>query len=1385
MGVQGLSVDIGNSIEEVINDAAKAIVASTEELDLSSSDFNVATETVDLDATEATTDIDLSNVDMSSLTPEELEALVGTMTQEEYNQFIEGMEGYYDNQLEYLEGLLHTDDQTGYEDVLAYVDQYVNLYMEGSIITEEQERVYLDRLAEFGVTDITSALALQSEYKGYVDQINQGIMMTKNVRDSAKYDYMYFMADYADYKMNETEDLKATLEADSNAVVYNDYVADPNSLALGPIDPNAGYKVYSYQAYHEKHPDIDPMEYVMMLPEDAVVWDIEGYETLKTLAYVYEMNPEYARVYSYLYSQDPEKAKDYLKANEYEFNSLQGQIEALAVSERLYGADEATVEEILSNELGISAEGLKDGVITFGEGVWHAGEAVVTGSQEFATAMGWYDGEIYENRVMSVNEYKKMYLLQMLLSEEDKIKAGVLTETGENANPNSLIDFTKEYAGGCLSNNYEISQGIGNMLPSIAISMVNPMAGSVALGVSSGGNAYHTSMVQGNDYLTSLGYGIFTGTTEAATQRLLGGIPGLSDVQVTGLKTYLQSMAREGGQEMLQGVLDEVYQAAFMGKELPTTAEEWAEFAQNIGKQGLYGAITAGVLQVPSLASSRHRISTYQNYMKNNQISSEEQSEIIDAIRKSNPDLSKVSDDEILLNNYQQIVNIVKIKNNNNLDVATAISVYNIMNENTISEARAVIVQKLMSENDLDTTSSLTISNLMLENNLDSETAIRVDSLMTENNLDVATAIIVNNLMIENNLDTSTAITIQQLMAEQNIDAETAISVNNIMIENSLDVETAIAIEGIMSENNLDIAAALTVYNLMTENNIDAATAITVRDLMSDNIIDAATALTVYNLMTENNIDAATAINVNSIMSVNDCSASTAIIINNLNQTEELDAKLELLNPLSGEEIVEVCRVLNNTDPKQLNSLLVNVDSQFMITLTQELLKPTMEYYTEAAKMVADEPLVYKNFLTYRTHCEGHVDEVAKKSMESATAIQEALSAHQMNGFSNEVNLYELYISAIWHDTGMAAGAAGVPGLDSTLDSNNNIETKILKENQNGDLTRSNHSFNSAINVLINADTISEYGVDPNIISLLCFSHSKSNSGISILNKASDWSLCISKIDNAVQFYNSQNPNNPIVFANGDPTFVDSLVTSGILNSTASEPASTTNKKGETVNYTNYTDINMDVLSRIASEAFALRLGDANTNNNNLGTNQAGNKIDINSIVGEWNNSFEVQDETFDNIKALVVSEAFGIDLTEAKRRMNLPKDDPEYINFFGTDTTGISIEIGGKRISLSSGQLAFIKGEANVDFNTSTNDNGILVEQFTILDPTQVPASTLFAIDERLGELNTAKNGGYVAEIEIHLKNVDITDAEKAEIKKYYEAFAEQSGYKAKVDWV
>ena len=493
---------------------------------------------------------------------------------------------------------------------------------------------------------------------------------------------------------------------------------------------------------------------------------------------------------------------------------------------------------------------------------------------------------------------------------------------------------------------------------------------------------------------------------------------------------------------------------------------------------------------------------------------------------------------------------------------------------------------------------------------------------------------------------------------------------------------------------------------------------------------------------------------------------SSLQIANQIITSPSMDTRIELLNKLSGIELVHVFSILKN-NTNICNQLMSNTNSQYMQTLTKELMKPTLDYYQAAAEFAGSGTATA--FLTYRTHCEGHVLEVAQKTMESVVAIQQALESNGFTGFSSNVNLYECYIAALWHDTGMAAGAAGVPGLDSYTDADGNIKTRNLVETSGGDLTRSNHSFNSAMSVLMNADQISALGVDPNVIALLCFSHSKSNSGVSVLNSSTDWSLCISKINDAVNFYNQQNPTNPITFANGGTDFIESLVDSGILLNTDSTQA---NKKvkGKNVNYNQY-NLNTDALNRLASEAFALRLGDANTNNRNLGTNQAGNKIDINSLTGAINNSFVLYDNMFNNIKALVISEATGIDYKEVLRRMELDKGDPERIGFFGTKT-GLTINIGNQTLNLDSGSFAFILGENNIDFSTHVNSDGLLVETFTIIDPTSIPASTLFNIDERLGELDTATIGGFVSGVEIRLNGEGLTQNQKTEIENYYMEF-------------
>lgn len=70
----------------------------------------------------------------------------------------------------------------------------------------------------------------------------------------------------------------------------------------------------------------------------------------------------------------------------------------------------------------------------------------------------------------------------------------------------------------------DIGYSVGNMAPSIAVGMINPLAGSVTMGVSSAGNSYAEARRNGYSDDQALAYGILNGVSESAMQYLLGGV---------------------------------------------------------------------------------------------------------------------------------------------------------------------------------------------------------------------------------------------------------------------------------------------------------------------------------------------------------------------------------------------------------------------------------------------------------------------------------------------------------------------------------------------------------------------------------------------------------------------------------------------------------------------------------------------------------------------------------------------------------------------------------------------------------------------------------------------------------------------------------------------
>ena len=95
-----------------------------------------------------------------------------------------------------------------------------------------------------------------------------------------------------------------------------------------------------------------------------------------------------------------------------------------------------------------------------------------------------------------------------------------------------------------------------------------------------------------------------------------------------------------------------------------------------------------------------------------------------------------------------------------------------------------------------------------------------------------------------------------------------------------------------------------------------------------------------------------------------------------------------------------------------------------------------------------------------------------------------------------------------------------------------------------------------------------------------------------------------------------------------------------------------------------------------------------------------------------------------------------------------------------------------------------FILGEENINFSSNVTEDGFLIEKFEVKNPADIPACTVFNIDERLGEVNTAKKGGFQTVVEIELDSTNVAEDQKADIEKYYEEFIKSRGYSYEITW-
>ncbi|MBR4618627.1 MAG: hypothetical protein IKO49_04920 [Bacilli bacterium] len=183
---------------------------------------------------------------------------------------------------------------------------------------------------------------------------------------------------------------------------------------------------------------------------------------------------------------------------------------------------------------------------------------------------GWIDNNEY-----SAQDYKNMYIAEALAN----------------------------YSG--LNWTYNISSSIGNMAPSILLSIVNPALGKFSFFTSSGGASYRDAKLNyGANNTQGFLYAMISGLSEVTLESFLGGIPGLSDVNVTDLKSFVGAMLKEGNEELIQNFVGRTA-SRMLG--IDKNADiVGAEYLREDLETFAAGAITGGIFNIPSLAIAAH-----------------------------------------------------------------------------------------------------------------------------------------------------------------------------------------------------------------------------------------------------------------------------------------------------------------------------------------------------------------------------------------------------------------------------------------------------------------------------------------------------------------------------------------------------------------------------------------------------------------------------------------------------------------------------------------------------------------------------------------------------------------------------------------------------------
>lgn len=346
----------------------------------------------------------------------------------------------------------------------------------------------------------------------------------------------------------------------------------------------------------------------------------------------------------------------------------------------------------------------------------------------------------------------------------------------------------------------------------------------------------------------------------------------------------------------------------------------------------------------------------------------------------------------------------------------------------------------------------------------------------------------------------------------------------------------------------------------------------------------------------------------------------------------------------------------------------------------------TAELYEEAEDVAKESPNLGRDFTDHKID---HAIMVSAKSVEAAEAFQEAaergtLPTTAEEGripFSKDVDLAVVAAAGLAHDTGMRGGGYAIDVVD---DPDGSLSYAVVDENlyhmhpetiSDFAEIRTFHSLNSCMYVLTLRPVLVEAGfTDQEVdrIAAECAAHSKSSSGVKDLNSREHWDACFDRILSIVKAWNEDHPEEPIQFDRTAFETDDAL------------------------------------MSRLATETLALRVGDVSRDSGPDAEVQSGEHVHVDrSTLNDRGNTIEKELE--------------GASVT--------------YVE------TGESVDsLKGRQVHA---------GEQNIVFNrTYVNDEGMVVHEITITDGCSAPRCTQSSVGDHLGEFYSARDGEFLVRI-------------------------------------